>query len=326
MTLVPCPIWGPQYQANVDRTRQGIFVDNSGRAAGSYVLARDGADYDVGDLALDEKAKLTTWLIDQRLQGKAWPTVDTRAIDYAKKARPLSVTVRATRLLRYIAKVTSTVGTRFDLRRNPPEIYAWSESIEDVEVTFLIQYLIQRRWLASVPESTDIPFGNDFIPDLVRITVEGHTQIEEQATNPQSSQGFVAMWFDESVDDVFVDGLSPAINEAGYAPLKINQKPTLGKIDDETVAEIRRSRFVVADFTHGRDGARGSVYFEAGFAEGLSVPVIYTCRSDQIDTLHFDVQRYPFIAWDTPEQLRSELYERIVAVLGEGIDVASAST
>ena len=42
------------------------------------------------------------------------------------------------------------------------------------------------------------------------------------------------------------------------------------KIDDEIVAEIRRSKFIIADFSHGSDGARGGVYFEAGFAHGLS--------------------------------------------------------
>ena len=47
----------------------------------------------------------------------------------------------------------------------------------------------------------------------------------------------------------------------------------MDKIDDEIIGEIRRSRFLVADFTHGDKGARGSVYYEAGFAYGLGLPV-----------------------------------------------------
>jgi hypothetical protein len=41
---------------------------------------------------------------------------------------------------------------------------------------------------------------------------------------------------------------------------------------------------LVADFT----GQRGGVYWEAGFAQGLGIPVIRTCKSDELWKLHFD--------------------------------------
>jgi hypothetical protein len=46
------------------------------------------------------------------------------------------------------------------------------------------------------------------------------------------------------------------------------------------IAQIRRSKFLIADFTcgqtkdHGEHIVRGSVYFEAGFAAGLNLPII----------------------------------------------------
>jgi hypothetical protein len=52
----------------------------------------------------------------------------------------------------------------------------------------------------------------------------------------------------------------------------------LNKVDDVIVAEIRRSRFLVADFTCEPGKVRGGVYFEAGFARGLNIPIIWTCR------------------------------------------------
>lgn len=56
-------------------------------------------------------------------------------------------------------------------------------------------------------------------------------------------------------------------------------------------AEIRRSRFLVADFTHDKkQGARGSVYYEAGFAHGLNIPVIFTARDGTKP--HFDTSAY----------------------------------
>ena len=69
---------------------------------------------------------------------------------------------------------------------------------------------------------------------------------------------------------------------------------------DEIIAEIRRSRFLVADFTHGEDGARGGVYYEAGFANGLGIKVIHTCREDAVRTLHFDTSHINHIVWRSP--------------------------
>ena len=100
--------------------------------------------------------------------------------------------------------------------------------------------------------------------------------------------------------------------------MRIDRKEHVNKIDDEIIAEIRRSRFLVADFTQGEDGARGGVYYEAGFAHGLGLQVIFTCREDAVETLHFDTAHYNHIVWTTPEDLRKSLKKRILAVLGEG--------
>jgi len=60
------------------------------------------------------------------------------------------------------------------------------------------------------------------------------------------------------------------------------------KICDKIVSEIRKSGLLVADFT----GNRGGVYFEAGFAMGLSIPVIWTCRASDVEKLHFGLAAY----------------------------------
>ena len=88
----------------------------------------------------------------------------------------------------------------------------------------------------------------------------------------------------------------------------------MDKIDDAIIAEIRRSRFVVADFT----GLRGGVYYEAGFAEGLGIPVFYSCHADDIDKLHFDTRQIYHVRWNNPKELYQGLYDRIRAKLGEG--------
>jgi len=62
------------------------------------------------------------------------------------------------------------------------------------------------------------------------------------------------------------EAIEEGIQQAGYKPLFIDNKEHNNVIVDEIIAEICRSRFVVAEFTQGKAGACGGVYFEAGFA------------------------------------------------------------
>ena len=127
------------------------------------------------------------------------------------------------------------------------------------------------------------------------------------------------------MNNVYEEGIERAIKNTGYKPMRIDKKPNVNKIDDEIIAEIRRSRFLIADFTHGQDGARGGVYYEAGFAHGLGIPVIFSCRKDIIDKLHFDTRQYYHIVWENPEQLRDGLEKRILALIGQGPLIAPAA-
>ena len=165
-------------------------------------------------------------------------------------------------------------------------------------------------------------------------TLTQHNRLKTSSVD--SAQAFVAMWFDDEMNDAYEKGIKPAIEQSGYTPMRIDRKPDANKIDDDIIAEIRRSRFLIADMTHRKDdgvrgsiadmthgkdnGARGSVYFEAGFAMGLGIPVIYTCRSDLMDEVHFDTRQYAYIVWEKGEEteLQGRLLQRILARIGEG--------
>ena len=85
------------------------------------------------------------------------------------------------------------------------------------------------------------------------------------------------------------------------------------------MAEIRRSRFVVADYT----GQVNGVYFEAGFALGLGLTVIPTCRADEVPKLHFDIKHLNTLLWSTPAELAEGLNKRIRAVIGAGPEASN---
>lgn len=131
-----------------------------------------------------------------------------------------------------------------------------------------------------------------------------------RATQPNSRQAFVAMWFDDRLLEAYNKGLKEGIERSRYySAVRISAVQHNDKIDDRVIAEIRRSGLVVADFT----GQRPNVYYEAGFARGLGITVISTCSEDQKNDLHFDTRQYNHILWNTPEDLARQLDDRISA-------------
>ena len=310
--ITTCPIWGSDYKAEgfFDEATRTYHVDDSPRAGGGYVISQLELNANLPRFDESAKARLITWLLDQRLQGNRLPILNTEILDFAKSRPALSVNERADRLLRYLAKKFNTVGEELLLSKLDQGAFAWSESVASSEIDFFANYLIQKGWLNGGPFS-DMGFK-------VAVSVEGYSRISEQFTGPDLAQAFVAMWFGPGMDEVYDHGIEPAIREAGYKPLRIDRKFDVQKIDDAIIAEIRRSRFLVADFTHGDEGVRGGVYFEAGFAMGLGIPVIFSCRNDMVTKLHFDTRQYAHIVWSTPEKLSFDLRDRILARIGTG--------
>lgn len=143
---------------------------------------------------------------------------------------------------------------------------------------------------------------------------------------PVSINGFVAMWFSTEMISVYKNAIKPAIEapECGnYKAYKVDEIEHNDDITDRIIAGIRESRFVVADLT----GYRGGVYFEAGFAKGLGKPVIYTCRKDWFygendvngniikEKVHFDLNHQNTIIWETEDELRKRIIDRIRATI-----------
>lgn len=317
-----CPIWGTRFEAEgtYDPETETYEIEDSKRAFVGYKIRQRLLDTFVKPLSDRKKAQLTTWIIDQWLHVNDRPEITFQALLELRRKRPLPVHVRADRLLRYVSWGTRTrqLGQFVHFQGVWNEMLAWSESIDQSDVRYLLDYLEKNGWLESDPLGPGIGSNVRW-----RVSVEGHTRVDElerEERASKSSQAFVAMWFHESTTEVYAKGIEQAIAEAGYEPLRIDQKEHINKIDDEIIAEIRRSRFLVADFTQGEDGARGGVYYEAGFAHGLGIPVIFTCHADSVKELHFDTNHYNHIVWNTPEELRERLKNRILAVIGEGTD------
>lgn len=112
-------------------------------------------------------------------------------------------------------------------------------------------------------------------PILFSLTLKGWERARElKKVRGPGNQAFVALWFHPDMDDAFDNGVAPALEATGYVPYRVDRANHNNKIDFEIMAQIRRSKIVIADAT----GTRPSVYYEAGFAEGLGIPVLWCCR------------------------------------------------
>ena len=303
-----CLIWGTP--AEVGYLGGDRYWVRSPRAGGRYDIT-GSADGMITNGYLDQagKSKLTTVLIDHARHQDDVPLVRPKLLEQVKEAPLLPPATRADRLLKYIAtRESSSPGHPVRLGHPiVPGALAHSESWNQGQIDTLVQHLEAERWLNLERTLDELQ---------CTVTVSGHDRLAEAEEESGGPGVFVAMWFDTSMDDAYKNGIEPGIEDTGFVPIRIDEKKDANRIDDDIIAAIEESHFVVADMTHGSDGVRGSVYFEAGFARGRGLQVIYCCRRDCIDGLPFDTRQYHHIAWDTPEELRKELAERIRARIG----------
>lgn len=129
-------------------------------------------------------------------------------------------------------------------------------------------------------------------------------------------KAFMAMQFGDAELNVVLENVfKPSVKLAGFDLFKLDDEPRAGLIDDRLRVEIQSSDFLIADLTHANNGA----YWEAGYAEGLGKPVIYTCEKEKfnLQKTHFDTNHHLTVVWDknAPEQAGDLLKATIRATL-----------
>ena len=265
---------------------------------GRYILTGTATAL-VVSLTEDDKAKFRGWVYDQNMLGMV-PTISSDDLQWIKSKRHLPFAEKADRLLIELVSREARFGETFSFT---PDLLALIHGKDDRDVGYVARHL---REIGLLEHSSSGGW---------RVTGKGHIRADEVSRQVSSSaKAFVAMWFAEELRAAYDNGFHRAISGAGYEPVRIDRLEHANKIDDEIIAEIRRSRFVVVDFT----GHRGGVYFEAGYALGLGLPVIWTCKRSDLDGLHFDVRQYNCVDWETPDDLAARLQVRIEALVGDG--------
>jgi hypothetical protein len=133
---------------------------------------------------------------------------------------------------------------------------------------------------------------------LLRLTISGWDRFEEMRRGRVASRTvLMAMKFgDDELTRVVDQCFRPAVKRTGFELRTLADNQPTGLIDDQLRVALRTSRFIISDLTHGNNGA----YWEAGFAEGLGHPVLYTCREAEWNAQksHFDTNHMNTIIWN----------------------------
>ena len=164
-------------------------------------------------------------------------------------------------------------------------------------LAMLLEHLKKVQWI-------DGPFGSylsGVVYANVHLTFEGWEHYEALRTGLASyRKAFMAMQFgDEQLNQMLDTIFRLSAKRAGFDLFKLDDNPRAGLIDDRMRVEIRAADFVIADLSHNNLGA----YWEAGYAEGLGKPVIYTCEKSKFEATrtHFDTNHHLTIIWSVAE-------------------------
>jgi hypothetical protein len=233
-------------------------------------------------LSDQQKARLTTWIVDQHRARERMPKVTSDVIDETNQRRPLRMSERKTRFLLLASLSNFQASSTFKISGNTDDKYwrdsgavcAWTESSSVKEAQYFVGLLYQDGIVRLVDNS-----------GAYQLTSKGFAQLEAVETGGASlRQCFIAMWFDPSMEGAR-KAIEEAVQDCDYRPMRIDAKEHGNKIDDEIIAEIRRSRFVVADFTcpttdledkiKGRDCTRRRL-----LRSGICPRSSYTCDLD----------------------------------------------
>lgn len=116
---------------------------------------------------------------------------------------------------------------------------------------------------------------------------------------------FVAMPFNDKMDDVFHYGIRGAVNKAGFLCERADLSSFTGDIMDWVKKRIRNAAFVIGDLTT----ANPNVYLEVGFAWGCDIPTILLVQDTA--ELKFDVKGQRCIVYKSIKHLEENLQKEL---------------
>ena len=180
-----CPIWGTPAAIRPNDGRDGQLV-GSPRAAGDYFISGTAVPI-LENCDERTKARLTSYLIEQRRLGNECPEITSRTVKEAKQRRDMPLSQRADGILRFLELCSAHLGAAIRFRSyiyyydgyNPDDfdkkyfgLLSHSECVDPDELVFLLNYLDERGLIDYSEEHGEIK--------TCTLTVDGYARLNEQ--------------------------------------------------------------------------------------------------------------------------------------------------
>jgi hypothetical protein len=225
--------------------------------------------------------------------GSDFPQISTLSLEQYRRAAALpTIPEQVDSLLLFLTMKLRHAGRSY--QAVDPALISAAGALDHDAATALVLEMARGGLLACVDAS------NLSGPNAIRIapTLAGWSRAGDLSRGARSEPfAFMAMKYgDEALEGCVADVFRPAVQASGFALEILRDRPTAGLIDNYLRSRLRLCKFVIADLTHANNGA----YWEAGFAEGLGKPVIYTCEREVFegDRTHFDTNHSQTVVWD----------------------------
>lgn len=187
--------------------------------------------------------------------------------------------------------------------------YVELNPVNDTSLAFTLEYEEFGALLKLLADSKLIePSRHGLESCIVRLTAKGFTECKKKTK--KSKQAFIAIWFDKngSMNDA-IQITKQAVTKTGFTPICIIDEYYPETIIEKAIGEIKQSRFVIVNLT----GKRPSVFFEAGFAYGQNLDVIFVCDEQEQKSLEFYSKHYKIYFYNSPADLEEKLIDVIKA-------------
>lgn len=215
--------------------------------------------------------------------------LSSKAIDSILKRQNSSVSEQVDNFIRCLGKNQKEPGKY--IRINRTNIWALVGCVSKDSLDFIIEYLEKEELIDRYNEI-------DFSGENFRLSFNGWSHFNNLENHRNNyRKAFMAMSFsNKTLLKIFNDCMKESVNQTGFNLIKLDENKKAGSIDDKLRVEIQTSDFMIADLSDDNSGA----YWEAGYAEGLGIPVIYFCEQEKFDkkSTHFDTNHLHTVIWN----------------------------
>ncbi len=248
--------------------------------------------------------KLSSWIKEQNIENYSnkIPLIDEDRFQKILKMKNKRIIEKFDRMILYLSKYkqNSTINKEIIVR-------CWMKDKNEFEI--LYKKAISKGYI----ESDEKIVKSHKMPLFTNFTYDGLEYLESIELDPNKHLDgiFVAYNFTDEMHKIFETNVKDVIEELGFKYVKVDQNTTKHdeKITDEIISKLKSARTIIADFTNNST----NVYFEAGYAMGLKIPVVWTCKDGH--QFSFDTAQFPHIIWKDGKDLGRKVKERLEAIL-----------